>query len=115
MKRLNLNLPLLEILAAFALILAFLMLIAPEPARADSTAYTRTDCQLTKAENGNWLTYTGACAGGEVITGGYSSSIGTFDVQRDGETETVTARTDVESRGGRFDRSTVLSREIAAD
>jgi hypothetical protein len=102
MKRLNLILPL--ILAALA-----------TPALAENPAYTRTDCQLTKAENGNWLTYTGDCAGGEVITGGYSSSIGTFDVQRDGETETVTVRTEVESRGGRFDRSTVLSREIAAD
>jgi hypothetical protein len=97
------------------LILPLILAALATPALAENPAFTRTDCQLTKAENGNWLTYTGACAGGEVITGGYSSSIGTFDVQRDGETETVTARTEVESRGGRFDRSTVLSREIAAD
>jgi hypothetical protein len=95
------------------LILPLILAALATPALAENPAFTRTDCQLTKAENGNWLTYTGACAGGEVITGGYSSSIGTFDVQRDGET--VTARTEVESRGGRFDRSTVLSREIAAD
>jgi hypothetical protein len=54
------------------LILTAALLVLPGLALAENPAFTRTDCELTKAENGNWLTYVGTCAGGEVITGGYT-------------------------------------------
>jgi hypothetical protein len=64
MKRLNLNLPILDILAALAFITALLLLFVPDPARADSAA-----CTWKTAENGNFLVRTGDCDDG--LTGGY--------------------------------------------
>ena len=64
MKRLSLNLPLLDILAALALIVVFLFLFVPEPARADDGT-----CKWVTSPNSNVLMRTGDCDDG--LTGGY--------------------------------------------
>lgn len=93
MKRLNLNLPLLDILAALALILAFLLLITPEPVRADEGA-----CRWVQGENTNALVRSGDCDDG--LTGGYFIS-SVVKVEGDGTETTTTTYNGRPSEGPR--------------
>jgi hypothetical protein len=86
------------------LILGALALAAP--ALAESTAHTQTGCALSVAENGNWLTYTGTCAEGEVISGGYTTA---NETRVDG-CDTVTDRVTRESRGRREEARVEIAR-----
>jgi hypothetical protein len=83
------------------LILTAALALLPGFAFAESTAFVQTGCEMTPAENGNWLTYKGTCAGGEVITGGYATTTETTEIDLGCETATLTERVTRESRGGR--------------
>ena len=87
----------LLITAAFA-VLGTAALAAPVKSTDGNANY---GCGWQPAENGNWLTFKGDCAGIPVVTGGYTSEVETFVVEGECGPETISRVVTRESRGNR--------------